>query len=193
MKYYRVSLLDYPKSSWVVHEVVRKLPKRTVSPSLPPVIYKFFPAPDAKVRIKPEYEAACCKTCGSYEVDRIFKFGFHEPVTIRINEDFGYTNDRICVINDKCLEVLRTGKVGGYETKTIGQSGWHALRVTLRVDAVEGVIRTFPPNCPDCGQPRDAGSIIDDEASLSLPLKRNTLFTTNVGCSAMSFRDRDIF
>ena len=193
MNYYRICLLDQPKSSWVVHEIVKPLPKPAHKEGLPPVLHKFFPSADANVRMKPRYERLCCDQCGSYDTDAMYDAGFTEPVAIRFKQDFGYTHDRIFVMNDKCVRVLSEAKVGGYETQPIGTSGWNACRVTERVQCVDTAIRTFPPNCPKCGSPKDAGSSILFLSWISAPTSTKVLFATLPGCRALSMRDRDTF
>ena len=193
MKYYRLSLSDYPQSSWVLHEIIENLPKREKTDSLPPVVHQFFPDPDAKVQMKPQYRPLCCKACGRYETDRIFQLGFGEPVTVRLKQDLGYTHDRILILNDKALKVLQDAKVQGYESKPIGKTGWNALRVTLLVDVVPGAIKLSGPPCPECGAPDEAGAAIYHEDELSPPNRANTFFAPKTACTTLLFRDRDTF
>jgi hypothetical protein len=191
MNYYTLCLLDQPKTSWVLHDIVKQLPKK--EQVLPPVFYKFFPPPSAEVYMKPRYQELCCKKCGRYDTDLAFALGFEEPVTIRFKEDMDHTDDRIFVINDKCLNVLQAAKVGGYETKPIGKSGWHALRVTLLVDSDKTWLIITKPNCTECGRPKGSGGSIWNTRQISVPAQANTFFSTNLVSPSAAFHDRQIF
>jgi hypothetical protein len=175
-----------------MHEIVKKLPPWPKKPELGPTFYKFFRPPETNVRMKPKYELACCKTCGRYDSYKVFDLGFEDPVSIRMRPDFGHTNDRIFIISDKFLKVLRDSKVRGYETKPVSTSGWHALRVTLLVQSVEGVVQPEGSNCPECGRPEGAHGLFEELRQLALPSQNNTFFTTKSSWPA-PFSDRDIF
>jgi hypothetical protein len=193
MNFYQISLEDYPKSSWALHAVEKLLPKRPKPAEMPSVFYKFFPSADVEVRMKPQYHKVCCKKCGRSDSDKIFEIGFDEPVAIRFKGDYGYTNDRIFVINEKFLKTLKQAKVGGYETKPLGKSGWHALRATLRVDHVDKVIKTQKPLCSECGRPKENFGVFEYRHQLSLPDQVNTFFTTKTGWPSAHFCDRQLF
>ncbi|MEY2428135.1 MAG: hypothetical protein QOJ40_1020 [Verrucomicrobiota bacterium] len=193
MNYYTIGLLDYPKTSWVLHDMIKALPKRPRKEGVPPVFYKFFHFPDAKVQIKPQYQRLCCKSCGRFETDQAFAIGFADPVTIHFKEDMGLTADRVFVINDKCLKALKSAKVGGYETKPIGKSGWHAFRVTVLVDSIKGLLKTHGRKCPECGRPESAGAFIWSLGQISPRALANTFFSTKLSSAALPFRDRSIF
>jgi hypothetical protein len=193
MNYYRIDLIDEPKTSWVMMEVLRHLPKHPKRPELPPVLYKFLPFPDAEVCLKPQYRHACCEACGCYETDEIFEIGFTEPVTIRLKGEFGYTSDKIFVIKEKVLEVLQKAEVAGYETKPIGKSGWHALRATLKVDCNGTAMTTAESKCSGCGRPTNAGGIFRFERQVSLPTQLKSFFTTKSSWPSARFTDRTLF
>jgi len=165
----------------------------TPGPRLPPAFYKFFPPPDAQVHLRPKYQRLCCPRCGRYDADKAFELGFDEPVTIRFKEDMGLSDDRIFVVNDKCVRVLKSADVAGFETKPIGKSGWHALRAILLVDSERGLLKPTKPNCPECGRPKSAGAWIWRLNQLSPPARANTFFSTKMGSAALPFKDRDIF
>jgi hypothetical protein len=193
MNYYSFGSADHPKTSWALHEVLKSLPKRPRAEGLDPVFYRFFRSADVEVRIKPQYRDLCCGKCGRYESDRIFEVGFGEPVTIQFKGDYGYTNDRIFVIGEKYLKALKRAKVRGYETKPLGNSGWHALRVTLLVDHVEGAVRSRKPLCSACGQPRESFGVFECLGQLSLPAQANTFFATKTSWPSAYTADRPIF
>ena len=193
MNFYEISLEDQPKTSWAFHEVVKLLPKQPRPTEMPSVFYKFFPSADVEVRMKPQYHKVCCKKCGRFNSDKIFEIGFDEPVTIRFKGDFGYSNDRMFVINDKFLKVLKQAKARGYKTKPLGKSGWHALRATLRVEHVDKVIKTQKPLCSECGRPKENFGVFEYRRQFSLPNQYNTFFTTTKGWPSSHGCDRQLF
>jgi hypothetical protein len=192
MNYYSIRLSDHAKTSWVLHELLKSLPSRPQKEGLAPIFYKFFPSADVEVRMKPEYRDLCCKKCGRYDSYKMFDAGFADPVLIRIKGDFGHTSDRVFVISDKFLKALKRARVGGYETKPIGGSGWHALRVTLLVNHREGVVKTQKPICSECGRPKSAFGSFEYLRELSLPKEVNTFFSTTTTWHR-AFSDRDLF
>ena len=193
MNHYEISLEDYPKTSWALHEVVKLSPRRPRPAEMPSVFYKFFPSADVEVRLKPQYHHVCCNKCGRFDSDKMFEIGFDDPVTIQFKGDYGHTNDRMFVINEKFLKVLKKSKVGGYETKSLGKSGWHALHVTLLVDYVAGVVKTRKPICSKCGRPKENFGVFQYRRQLSLPSQSNTFFATKTGWPSYHFSDRQIF
>ena len=193
MNYYSINLEDHPKTSWAIHEVTKRLPKRPRPEGLPPVFYKFFPAADVELRMKPQYHHLCCKKCGRYDSDKIFETGFDDPVTIRFKGEYGFTNDRIFTVSDRFLKVLKQARVGGFETKPMGKSGWHALRATLLVDHADGVVKNRKPLCPECQRPKESFGIFSYLSELSLPDQPNTFFSTKSSWQASNFRDRELF
>jgi hypothetical protein len=193
MRYYSIDLSDHAKPSWVLHEVVRVLPKKPRKEGLAPVIYKFFPSSRLEVTMKERYRDFCCKTCGRFEAQKMFDLGFDDPVTIGFKGDYGHTNDRIFSINDKFLNVLQTTGVKGYEVKPLGSSGWHAVNITLRVNCIETVITSCEPLCSECGRPRESFGLFKAVRDVEVPSVENTFFTTRQYWSSAHFRDRDIF
>jgi hypothetical protein len=182
MNCYELVEKDQAKSSWTVFELVRRLPKHPKQPELPPVIYSFFgPQPDGEMRMKERYVSLRCKRCGCYDEDAIYDVGFSDPVTIRIKGDFSTTEDRVFAISKKFHEHLRKAKVRGYETKPLGTTGWHALRVTERVDCDESVMEIIGPFCPKCGRPDRVPGSFTQLKQLSFPAHSNTFFTTRKG------------
>lgn len=182
MNAYELVEKDQPKSSWAVFDLIKKLPKRQKNPELPPVLYTFFgPEPDGEMQIKPQFSKLRCKTCGRFDEDAVFDIGFFDPVNIRIKGDFASTQDRVFAISEKMLKVLRDAKVLGYVTKAIGTSGWHAMKVTERVDCDESVIQSIAPFCPECGRPDRAPGAFTQLKQLSIPKRQNTFFTTKKG------------
>jgi len=196
MNYYYLVERDYSKPSWAVSEVsnIRKtLPKHFPNPALPPAINSFFSLlPYQKMPLKTQYMSIACKTCGRYDDDAIFDLGFSDPVTIRIKVDFAHTDDRVFAVNQKFLDVLRKGKVEGFETKPLGSSGWHAIRVIERVDCDESVMKLIGPFCKECGRPEQIPGIFTKLEELSLPSRSNVIFTTKTGL-AKPYRDRTTF
>ena len=192
MTYYRFCLIDQPKSSWVLHDVIQRSLKRR-STEMPSAFNKFFAPPDADVHRKERYQKLCCSKCGRYDSDEVFEAGFEEPMAIQFKQDMGWTNDRQLVLSDKVLGVLKKAKVGGYETKPVGRSGWHVMRVTSRVDCNKKVYNLEKPNCKACGQPAEGGGSIWQLRDVKPPAGTNTFFTTKVGWASMYEADREVF
>jgi hypothetical protein len=193
MNYYEMGLVDEPKSSWVIKHVVKKLPAHPHREGVPAVFYRFFPFPDAQVQIKPQYQHLCCKKCGRFDSDKVFDVGFGDPVTIRLKGELGHTDDRMFIINNHVLGVLHRAKVQGFETKPLGTSGWHAVRVTLRVRSADGIIKNRKPNCSTCGRPRESYGSYDYCSEIDVPKRDNTFFTHKRAWPSSHFRDRDVF
>ena len=150
MNYYHLVSNDKSRTSWVLFDLVKLGQKHRPSPELPPVMYKLFgPQPDGEMSLKPRYAPLCCKACGRYDDDPVFEAGFEAPVVVRIKGDFGHTNDRVFLINDKFLTALRKARVQGYETKPAGTNGWHAMRITTRVNFSNNVIKLVKPICKE--------------------------------------------
>jgi hypothetical protein len=193
MNYYAIGLNDQAKSSWALHEVTKLSPKRPRPAEMPAVFYKFFPSADVELRLKPQYHSIYCRKCGRFDSEKAFDIGFDDPVTIRFKGDYGHTDDRMFVINSKFLSVLKDAKVGGYETKPLGRSNWHALRVKLLVDYVDGVVKTRKPLCSECGRPKENFGIFEYRHQLSLPSQPNTFFSTRGSWPSYHCTDRQIF
>src|SRR5436190_9058711 len=141
---------DQSKASWTAFELVKALPKRPRQPELPAVIYTFFgPPSDGEMRMKPQYEGLRCKVCGQFDDDEIFRVGFFDPVIIKIKGDFSHTEDKVFAISGKFLGALKKGKVRGYEVKPLGSTGWHAMRITERVECKDNVMEEIGPFCPE--------------------------------------------
>jgi len=193
MNCYYLGERDQAHASWVLFERAKAGSKHVRNPQLPPVMYQFFgPHPEGEVRMKPEYLPLCCKKCGRYDEDAVFEVGFTEPVSIRIKGDFSHTQDRVFVVSEKFLSLVREAKVRGYETKPIGESGWHALRATNRVDCADGVLKPAEPYCPLCGRSDGAVGEFERISELSVPSDGNTFFTTSINWHRRLW-DRDIF
>ena len=193
MRYYRLGQNDQPKSSWVLYEMIKRNPNHIRPKEVPSVVSRLLgKIPEGELRLKDQYRHLRCSSCGRYDSYQMYDVGFAEPVQIRIKGDFAHTDDRVLVINDKFLGVLKDAKVGGYETKEIGKTGWHALRITNQVKDTEGTVTSKPPNCDLCGRPEEAYGLFSNEGHLDLPTKENTLFTT-LRNWPYAFYDRNIF
>jgi hypothetical protein len=193
MPYYRLGQNDQQKSSWVLYEVIKRIPQPKRPKEIPGVVSRLLgKRSDAELRMKDQYRALCCPQCGRYDSYQMYEVGFDDPVQIRIKGDFAHTDDRILVINEKFLAVLKAEKVSGYETKPVGQGGWHALYVTLQVNHSSDVVTLRAPNCSLCGRPTESFGLFTNENELTLPEEDNVLFTTK-GSWPRAFSDRDIF
>jgi hypothetical protein len=193
MNYYMLSQKDQPKPSWAFHEPAKPSPKRRGNLQLPPVMNQMFGAlMKGGAIMKAQYQPLCCKACGRYDDDAVFDIGFTDPVTIQIKSDFNYTQDRVLAVSEKFVEVLRKSKVMGYETKPLGTSGWHALRVTERVDCDDNVKKLLGPFCSSCKRPDRGLGVFRAVSQVSLPRSSNTLFTTKK-CWPGLFWTREVF
>ena len=160
---------------------------------MPSVFYKFFPSADVEVRMKPQYQNLCCRKCGRYEAEKMFEVGFDDPVTMRFKGDYGHTSDRIFSVSNRFLNVLKKTNIGGYETKPLGTSGWHALQATLLVDHANNVVDDSGPVCQECGRALECGGLFKYLSELSLPAQTNTFFTTKTSWPSCHASDRDVF
>lgn len=198
MSYYRLDENDHSRSSWLLFtegnvSTSNRLPPKLSGSSLPPVISKLLgPQPEGPLCLKGRYVSLCCKICGRYSEDEVFDAGFEEPVTIRIQGDFGHTSDRVFVISAKLHKVLSQAGVSGFETKPIGKGGWHALRVVNRVECSKKVIQLVKPVCRGCGRAKGAKGIFRYLTQLSVPPVGNTLFTTIASWPQLLW-ERDLF
>lgn len=193
MNYFCLWENDQARASWVLFDLVKAGPKHLRKPELPSVMYQFFgPQPEGDMWMKPQYAPLCCRKCGRYDEDAVFEAGFTEPARIRIKGDYSHTQDRVLVVNEKFLSVICKAKVCGYETKPVGRSGWHALRVTNRVKCAEGVLIPAEPYCAVCGRSDGAVGEFQHRSQLSVPTMGNTFFTTKTNWHRRLW-DRDIF
>ena len=193
MEYYELGYTDQSKSSWVLFSLREGLSTPAPDRQLPAPAYQFLgPAPDGPMEIKPDYEAIRCSVCHRYLDDDVFEVGFSEPVQIRIRGDFSYTDDRVLVVRDVFLSVLHEIGARGFESKPIGTSGWHALRITERVDYSDDVMELVGSPCPGCGRHERTRGSFRYRSQLSLPATPFTLFTTTSGWPSMLW-DRDVF
>jgi len=193
MNYYYLDEQDQPKSSWVLFEEVHATRKHVRNSELPPAMYSFFgPLAEGDMQMKPQYVSACCKKCGRYDEDSVFEIGFSDPVIVRAKGDYTHTEDRVFVVSDKFLSVLQMAKVRGYTAKSLGKSGWHALRITVLVDCDPKALKPAKPFCKMCGRPDGAVGSFERVGQLAVPSDENTFFTTKVNYHRRLW-DRDIF
>lgn len=185
---------DPSRPSWAVSVVANPSPKRPrINPDLSPVMHQFFDTLTTSEKVlKSEYASTACEICGRYADDDVFDLGFLDPVQIRLKGDFGLTDDRVFAISEKFKDVLCKAEVRGFETKPLGSSGWHAMRVTERVDCDETVMQMMGLFCSGCGRARRTPGAFTKFDRLRLPSLANTFFTTKKTWSK-PFRDRDTF
>jgi len=195
MNFFSLCPGDQVRPSWVLFTTAEKANKRKRhSEGVPSTVYALLGSPaEEKMRLKPQYEPLRCKRCGRYDGAKIFEIGFDPDASIKIKGDFGYTTDRVFLISDKFLNTLKAGNVKGYEAKPIGNTGWHAIQVSLFVDSDDKVIKTAGIPCPECGRPEESWGVHRRLAELSLPKEINTFFTTKGGWPSAPFYDRETF
>src|SRR5688572_8658202 len=193
MNIYRLQQKDQLRASWVILSETEPPRKRTTPAGVPPTVRRLLGSPsEGQLHLKAQYAALVCKTCKRYDAYRMFDLGFDDDVTIRIKGDFAHTDDRVFLVGNRFLDVLKSSDVSGYEVKALGVTGWHALRVTRLVDSEASVIKTSGQPCAECGRPREAWGVHEHLGQVSLPTESNTFFTTRKS-SPTPFYDRDIF
>ncbi len=191
MEYYRLCE-DEGSPSKLIFEDGSPRPRTVDSDASPPPDNKYLgPASDSEWRFKACYESIVCPVCGRYDEDEVYNVGFEDPVDIRIRGDFGEVQD-ITLISDKFLSVLRREKVRGFETKQVGSTIWHALRVTERVDCDERVMDEKPPRCPACDRLKRTLGCFRSVSELTPPKRPMTLFTTKTGWARL-YGQRTVF
>ena len=194
-KFYDLSENDHLRPSWVLFTPPSKSPsKRRSREALPPAVNALLgPPPEGPMKIKPAYAKLRCPRCGRYEASEAFDIGFDDDSSIKIKGDFGHTTDRVFVVTNAFLNALKAIRIQGYETKPIGKTGWHALRVTLQVDAVPEVFKTSGSPCSGCGRPEESWGVPVRLSDLAVPKITNTFFTTKQSWPSAPFFDRSIF
>ena len=193
LRYYLLMENDQARESWILTMPAKLAPKKSKSRNLPPLLHRFFGYFIGRGReMKAEYDDVRCQRCGRYKDDDVFAVGFFDPFFIHTRGDFCMTGDRVFIINEKFLKVLRKAKVRGYETKPLGESGWYAIRATCRVKLSKKVMKTYPPLCPECRLPKEASGGFDIQRDLSVPQEPMTIFTTERGWPSTLW-DRDLF
>jgi hypothetical protein len=195
MKFFSLWPTDQKQASWVLCVIERiSISRNKRAGAIPAAVHSLLgqPAGDG-LRMKPQYQRLRCGTCRRYDSDEAFKVGFDEEATIKIKGNFGPTNDRIMLIDDKFLSALKSGGVKGFDSKPIGHTGWHAFRVNHFVSSNDAVIKTAGARCPECGRPEESWGVHQRLSDLSLPSGTKTFFTTKCGWPSSPFLDRETF
>jgi hypothetical protein len=195
MKWFSLCQIDQRRPTWVLFERQKKLPPdRPPLETIPFAVHALLGAAvRGQMSIKDKYLQLCCRKCGRYDSYAIFNIGFDEDVSVRISGDFGHSNDRIFLVNEKFLSAIRQARVKGFETKPLGRTGWHAFRITVLVESSDTIVKTSGPACLECGTPEEAWGVHERETDLSLPETSNTFFTTLKSWPSFPFQDRPIF
>lgn len=195
MNFYSLCPGDQTRPSWVICAASRLLTPKKLSPEIASsTVHALLGAPaEGRLRMKSQYETLRCTRCRRYESEKIFEASFDGEASIKIKGDFGYSNDRVLLINEKFLNTLKVGSVNGFEAKPIGSTGWHAVLVNLYVDSNDEVIKTSGVQCPECGRPEESWGVHQRLSDLSLPTQPNTFFTTKRGWPSAPFYDRETF
>lgn len=189
--YYTLWPRDQSRDNWVLFRKTK--PSAKQRPELGSAFYRFFGNPIAPggLQIRSQYQDLLCPDCGGYDPYEAFPFGFENDIKVRINGDFGYSNDDLLLISRRMLEILEQEHVGGFETKPVGNEGWFALRVTCVVEADAHAIKRVGESCPTCQRPQEAFGIYKRLGQLTLPLAANTFFTARpMRCSPFRRSDK---
>lgn len=177
MNYYTLNENDHARHSWVLITEEKAKP-RARPPEVPEVVHQLLGAPvPAGLRFKPRYARFRCGLCRRFDGYAVFDEGFDDNVKIRIKGDFGHSTDRIFVVNDRFLAALQSVNTSGYETKALGQTGWHALRITAVVTVADSAFGGGGGTCPECGRLEFAGVGIERISQITPPERAATLFT----------------
>jgi hypothetical protein len=187
---------EQPRTNLVVFRQIKSPKQLPPSPYVPGVVRTLL-GYDRGVggirEVRSRYSKLVCPGCQNFDSDKIFAAGFDDDVNIHFRDDFAETNDFIFVISQRMLNVLRKGRVRGYEVKKVDKSGWYAMRVTDRVDSDPAVFRYEKPRCKECGDPVDGGGGHSLLSEIEPPSTANTFFTTKKRCLAREGPDRDLF
>ncbi len=191
---YRVCDNEQPRRNWVVFREIKAPKPFPRFQFIPRGMFDTSRGMGGVFQTRPRYQRVVCSRCHRFDSDEIFQAGFDEDVTIRFRDDFATTNDRIFLISQRMLEVLRKGKVGGFEVKPVGKEGWHGLNVTLRVDSDPGAYHEAGARCRACGMRKEGagGGLIELLSQVTAPARSNVFFTTRAAWLGREVSDRDI-
>src|SRR5688500_3928854 len=93
--------------------------------------------PDGGPLIYFAYLEYLCPTCRSFDRAALFarSRGLEGGPRIRVSKgrELAEARDGFLLIKSRVLELLRQHEVGGYETRQVPYTDWHALRATRRV------------------------------------------------------------
>jgi hypothetical protein len=194
--FYRVCPNEQPRTNLVVFREI-KAPKRLPpSPGVPAIVRTILGTHRGVggIReVRTRYSKVVCPGCGNFDSDKVIDAGFDDDISIHFRDDFAETNDFMFVISRRMLDVLRKGRVKGFEVKPAGKGGWHALRATVRVDSDPGVFRYEKRKCKVCSNPVDGGGSHGLLSEIEPPPTPNTFFTHKKRCLAREGPDRDLF
>jgi hypothetical protein len=122
-----------------------------------------------------------CPKCRSLDRAALFacKWGLEGGPKIRVSKgrELAEARDGFLLIKSRVVELLKTHDVGGYETRAVPYTDWHALRVTHRVP-----YRDFQPEwdkhrgpCATCGRGAYYGVALALR-HIAVPDRDNTFF-----------------
>src|SRR5476649_2164318 len=91
--YFTLHARDQSHDNWILFRKTKPSPKK--NPQMPPVFYKFFGNPIAPggLEIRPQYKDLRCPSCGGINPYDAFDLGFDKDIEIRMNGDFGDSNE----------------------------------------------------------------------------------------------------
>lgn len=193
---YRICANEQPRTNLVVFRQIespKRLPRAPFVPGTVGTLLGYHRGVGGIQEVRARYSGLVCPGCRNFESDKIFDAGFDDDVHIRFRDDFAETDDHIFVVSQRMLDVLRAGRVTGYEVKPVDKSGWYAMQVTVRVDSDPAVFRYATPKCKQCGAPVDGGGLHSLLSQIEPPPTSNTFFTSKERCLAREGPDRDFF
>ena len=125
------------------------------------------------------YLDCICPKCHSLDRAAVFarKSGLEGGPKIRVSKgrELAEARDGFLLIKDRVLEVLRKHRVGGYETRAVPRTEWHAARITARVPYKDFKPQREKPPCKACGRGAYFG-IAGALSQIAVPRGDNTFF-----------------
>jgi hypothetical protein len=195
---YRIEAKEQPRSNWIVFREVKPPKQVPRSPGVPAQVRRmlgYHRGVGGDYEVRPRYRKLVCPNCQQFDADKVFDAGFDRDVTLHLRDDFAESNEHLFVIGQKMLDVLRRGRVNGYEVKKVGTGGHYVVRVKLRVDSDPHVFQRERERCHECGRPfvGFADGLHEMLSQIRPPATQKTFFTTKRNCPGREGSDRDWF
>jgi hypothetical protein len=136
--------------------------------------------PDGGPLIYFAYLDYVCPTCRSFDRAALFARGegLEGGPKIRVGKgrELAEARDGFLLVKSRVLQLLREHDVGGYETRAVPYTDWHALRATRRVAYREFTPERKKPPCATCGRGAYYGTA-QRLSDIAVPDQGNTFFT----------------
>lgn len=149
------------------------------------------PDPDSPVGLKERYRKFVCFKCRRMDEDAVFRNGFDPDIRIRTKDDIIVTCDNFFCINERLFNLIKKQKIQGLEFQSLGQSGWHAMNVTMRVNAKSEVYESSKAICPSCRRAESVLGRFNYLSDIKSPALNKVFFTPKF--DRQGYQPRDIF